>query len=239
MKAGIIAAGVGSRLAQGGIAAPKPLVKVSGETLLDRAIREAVRAGASRVALIVNPIFPEVIAHLEGQSWPAPLDLLVWESPSSLESFLALKPYLEDSPFLLLTVDSVLAPGALAAFVNQAGEAKTDGALGLTAFQDDEKPLSVELDDTGRILSIGSGHSPYITAGCYFFKPQVFEWEAEARKRQLQALREFLAMLAAEGFSLQGIDVGPAVDVDRPEDIAKAEAFLREGPAALGGSCKL
>jgi NDP-sugar pyrophosphorylase family protein len=235
VKAGIIAAGVGSRLAQGGIAAPKPLVKVSGETLLDRAIREAVRAGASRVALIVNPIFPEAVAHLEAQPQPAPLDLLVWESPSSLESFLALKPYLEDSPFLLLTVDSVLAPGALAAFVKQAGEAETDGALGLTAFQDDEKPLYVELDDTGRIRSLGRGPSPYITAGCYFFQPQVFEWEAEARKRKLQALREFLAMLAAEGFSLQGIDVGPAVDVDRPEDIARAEAFLREGPAALGG----
>ncbi|MDI6852536.1 MAG: NDP-sugar synthase [Deltaproteobacteria bacterium] len=233
MKAGIIAAGVGSRLAQGGVAAPKPLVRLSGETLLDRAIREAAEAGARRVALIVNPVFPEVIAHLEARPQPAPLDLLIWESPSSLQSFLALKPYLEDSPFLLLTVDSVLAPGALAEFVKQAFEAKTDGALGLTAFQDDEKPLYVEVDDTGRIRSIGRGPSPYITAGCYFFKPQVFGWEAEARKRQLQALREFLAMLAAEGFSLQGIDVGPAVDVDHPEDITRAEAFLRKGPAAL------
>ena len=233
MKAGIIAAGVGSRLAQGGVATPKPLVRLQGETLVGRAIREAVSAGARRVAVIVNPVFPEVIAHLKEQSWPAPLDLLIWESPSSLESFLALKPFLEDSPFFLLTVDAVMASDALPVFVKQAGEAATDGALGLTTFQDDEKPLYVELDDAGRIRAIGQGPSPHITAGCYFFQPRVFDWEAAARRRNLQALRQFLAMLVEEGFPLQGLDVGPSVDVDHPEDIARAEAFLREGPVAL------
>lgn len=232
MKAGIIAAGVGSRLAQGGVAIPKPLVKVGGETLIGRAIRGAAQAGAQRVALIVNPVFPELIAYLNETSWPVPLDLHVWDSPSSLDSFLALRPYL-DEPFLLLTVDAVLAPGALAAFVAKARQAPTSGALGLTTFQDDEKPLYVELDATGRILAVGRGPSPHITAGCYFFQPQVFALEALAKARKLQALRQFLGMLVEEGFSLQGIDVGPGVDVDHPEDIARAEAFLRDGPLAL------
>jgi NDP-sugar pyrophosphorylase family protein len=232
VKAGIIAAGVGSRLAQGGVSVPKPLVKVGGETLIGRAIRGAVQAGAQRVALIVNPVFPDLVAYLQETSWPVPLDLKVWESPSSLDSFLALRPYL-DEPFLLLTVDAVLAPGALAAFVEQARQALTHGALGLTTFQDDEKPLYVELDATGRILAVGRHQSPYITAGCYFFQPQVFAFEPLARARRLQALRQFLGMIVEEGFSLQGLDVGPAVDVDHPEDIARAEAFLREGPAAL------
>lgn len=235
MRAGIIAAGVGSRLAQGGIDVPKPLVKVGGETLIGRAIQGAAQAGAKRVALIVNPVFPDLVAYLNETSWPVPLDLLVWESPSSLDSFLALRSYL-DEPFLLLTVDAVLAPGALAAFVEQARQAPTSGALGITTFQDDEKPLYVELDATGRILGVGRGESPYITAGCYFFQPQVFFFETLARNRNLQALRQFLGMLVEEGFSLQAIDVGSGVDVDHPQDIARAEAFLREGPAALKGS---
>lgn len=232
MKAGIIAAGVGSRLTQGGVAIPKPLVKVGGETLIARAIQGAAQAGAQRVALIVNPIFPDLVAYLNETSWPVPLDLQVWESPSSLDSFLALRPYL-DEPFLLLTVDAVLAPGALAAFVAEARQAPTSGALGLTTFQDDEKPLYVELDQTGRILAVGRHKRPYITAGCYFFQPQVFAFETLAKARKLQALRQFLGMLVDEGFSLQGLDVGPGVDVDHPEDIARAEAFLREGPLAL------
>jgi NDP-sugar pyrophosphorylase family protein len=226
VKAGIIAAGVGSRLAQAGVLTPKPLVRLLGEPLVGRAVREAVRAGAERVAVIVTPVFPAVVAFLQEQSWPAPLDLFVWESPSSLESFLALRPFLQDTPFLLLTVDAVLAPGALAAFVNEARRAVAAGALGLTTFQDDEKPLYVKMDEAGRILAVGRGPSPYITAGCYFFQPRVFEWEAKARGQNLQALREFLGMLAAEGFPLQGIQVGQAVDVDHPEDIARAEAFL-------------
>jgi NDP-sugar pyrophosphorylase family protein len=159
----------------------------------------------------------------------------VWESPSSLDSFLALRPYL-DEPFLLLTVDAVLAPGALAAFVAEARQAPTSGALGITTFQDDEKPLYVELDPTGRILAVGRGPSRYITAGCYFFQPQVFAFESLAKARKLRALRQFLGMLVEEGFSLQGLDVGPGVDVDHPEDIARAEAFLREGPTALSVS---
>jgi NDP-sugar pyrophosphorylase family protein len=228
VKAGIIAAGVGSRLAQGGVLTPKPLVRLLGEPLVARAIREAVRAGAGRVAVIVNPVFPAVVSFLQEQPWPAPLDLVVWESPSSLESFLALRPYLQDSPFLLLTVDAVLAAGALAAFVHEARRAAAGGALGLTTLQDDEKPLYVDLDKTGRILAVGRGQSPYVTAGCYFFQPRVFDWETTARARGLQALREFLGMLAAEGFPLQGIQVGIAVDVDHPEDIARAEAFLRD-----------
>ncbi len=232
MKAGIIAAGVGSRLAQGGVTVPKPLVKVGGETLIGRAIKGAAQSGAGRVTLIVNPVFPDLAAYLKETSWPVPLDLLVWDSPSSLDSFLALRPYL-DEPFLLLTVDAVLAPGALAAFVEQARKAPASGALGITTFHDDEKPLYVELDAAGRILAVGRGPSPLITAGCYFFQPRVFAFENLARNRNLQALRQFLSMLVEEGFSLQGIDVGPAVDVDHPEDIARAEAFLREGLAAL------
>ena len=39
MKYAIIAAGEGSRLAEEGISAPKPLVKVGGQCLVDRLIR--------------------------------------------------------------------------------------------------------------------------------------------------------------------------------------------------------
>ncbi len=228
MKAGIIAAGVGSRLAQGGVATPKPLVRVAGDTLIGRVIREAAAAGATALAVIVSPVFPEVAHYLRREVWPLPLALLEWASPHSLASLLALRPYL-DEPFVLSTVDAVLAPGALARFAAAAHAAATDGALGLTACIDDEKPLYVELAADGRITSVGRGKSPWITAGCYFFSPRVFDFEAAARHRGLSALRQFLAFLVEAGFSLQGIDVGPAVDVDHPGDIARAEAFLQSG----------
>jgi NDP-sugar pyrophosphorylase family protein len=229
MKAGIIAAGKGSRLAQGGILTPKPLVRVGGQTLVERALHEAAAAGAERAALITTPAFPEVAAYLRGRAWPLPLDLMVWDSPNSLESFLALAPCL-DCPFLLLTVDAIFAPRALGRFVSRAQAAPPLGALGVTTFKEDESPLYVHLDPEGRVLAVGQPEpSPYITAGCYYFQPEVFQWQNRARALGLAALRQFLALLAREGYPLIGLDVGPAVDVDHPGDLARAEELLRTG----------
>jgi len=229
MKAGIIAAGKGSRLAAGGILTPKPLVQVGGQTLVARALHEAAGAGAERAALITSPAFPEVAAYLRGGTWPLPVDLTVWDSPNSLESFLALAPYL-DCPFLLLTVDAVFAPGAVGRFVTQARSAPARGALGLTTFQEDESPLYVHLDPEGRITAVGGpDHSGYITAGCYYFQPEVFQWQPRAQSLGLTALRQFLAMLAQDAYPLVGLDVGSAVDVDRPGDLARAEELLLTG----------
>ena len=235
MKAGVIAAGLGTRLAQGGVLVPKPLVRVGGETLIGRALGEAAAAGASRAAVITTPAFPEVARVLEAGPWPLPVDLLVWDSPSSIESFLALEPYL-DEPFLMLTVDGVFAPGALSRFAAQAQAAPAAGVLGLTRFQEDEKPRYVEVDPAGRVTRVG-GAAPaaLITAGCYFFHPEVFALKTQARTRGLGALREFLAFLVEAGFPLWGLEVGPAIDVDHPHDIARAEAFLREGALACPG----
>ncbi len=229
MKAGILAAGKGRRLAQGGLAVPKPLVKVGGQTLAARALEGAAAAGAQRAAIITTPFFPEVAQYIRGHSWPLPVDLTVWDSPNSLESLWALGPYL-DTPFLLLTVDAVFPSGALPRFVSQARDAKTSGALGLTTFQEDESPLYVQMEAEGRVISVGPPHvTPFITAGCYYFLPEIFTWRARSRSLGLKALREFLALLAREGYPLLGIEVGPAVDVDTPADIARAEALLKTG----------
>lgn len=229
MKVGIIAAGRGRRLAQGGIAIPKPLVKVGGRTLVGRALEEAAAAGARGGAVITTPVFPEVAEYIKGNVWPLPIDLLVWDSPNSLESLLALKPYL-DTPFLLLTVDAILAKGALSRFVSQAQAAPALGVLGLTSFQEDESPLYVEVGAQDRVISVGQPQvSPFITAGCYYFHPQVFAYEPRARELGLGALRQFLAMLARDKYPLMGVDVGPAVDVDCPADIERGELLLSTG----------
>ena len=54
MKYAIISAGEGSRLAQEGVALPKPLVEIGGEAMIDRLIRIFSRQGAEEVAVIIN-----------------------------------------------------------------------------------------------------------------------------------------------------------------------------------------
>ena len=57
MKFAIIAAGEGSRLQQEGIHLPKPLVKLRGESLIDRLIRIFNSNGADEIDIIVNQIY--------------------------------------------------------------------------------------------------------------------------------------------------------------------------------------
>ncbi len=231
MKAGIIAAGLGERLVRGGITTPKPLVPIAGQPLISRIINTARRLGASSIACIVNAENFAVAHYLQESPWPLPIDLIVRTTPSSMESLFSLAPLLADEPFILFTVDMVSGYPTVQSFLDRAkalGDGK--GALAITDFVDDEKPLWVSMDAADRIVAIGEAakNSGYITAGFYWFSPGIFAMIDLARAKRLTALRQFLGLLIDNGYPLHGIPVAKTLDVDFPEDIAKAEAFLKE-----------
>ncbi|MBF0524167.1 MAG: NDP-sugar synthase [Deltaproteobacteria bacterium] len=231
MKAGIIAAGLGERLARGGISVPKPMARLGGEPLIARIIRAAASVNVGSIACIVNDLNPAVAEYLRAGSWPVPVNLLVKTTPSSMESLFSLAPLLGDEPFLLFTVDSVFPLTALEKF-RAAVDAvpAASGVLAVTQYVDDEKPLWAQLDDQRRITALGEPARPseFVTSGFYFFHPTIFTLIGEARARRFTALRQFLSLLIESGQTLYGVDVGKTIDVDHPEDLAKAEAFLKE-----------
>jgi len=228
MKAGIIAAGVGQRLKKEGISTPKPLIEVAGKPLIRRAIEAAIYAGASYIACIVNDIEKEVEQYIRKETWPVALKLVVKTTSNSMESLFNIAPFL-DEPFLLLTVDAIYPLDTLRDFVNKAKLLDKDGALAITRYVDDERPLWVRLEDDYRITEIGSDiKADYITAGFYYFKPTIFQLIDEAKKMNLNALRQFLSFLVKNGYKLYGIPVSKVIDLDHAEDIKKAEILLKE-----------
>lgn len=231
MKMGIIAAGKGERLARGGIVTPKPLVSVGARPLIARIIDAAAQIPVSSIAVIVNDLDPAVAGYLRSIRSPAPLDLVVKTTPSSMESLFCLAPFLDDEPFVLFTVDVVFAQRTLKDFLQAAESIRSSsGVLALTRFVDDEKPLWVAVDGSNRITAMGDAAegSPYVTAGFYYFTPEIFNEIDAARRRNLNALRGFLGHLIDSGYMVSGVPVSKTVDVDYPEDIEKAEAFLKE-----------
>jgi len=231
MKAAIIAAGTGERLIAGGIDTPKPLLPVGGRPLIARIVDAAARLGLSSVACIVNDVTPAVAEYMRSTSWPIPVDLLVKTTPSSMESLFCLQPMLRDEPFLLFTVDVVVGFAALQRFLAAATDLpEVDGVLALTDYIDDQKPLWVETDQDRRITAMGeaAAGSRNVTAGFYYFKPNIFALMPEARARNMSALRQFLGLLITRGYVLHGLPVAKTIDVDYPEDMQKAEAYLRE-----------
>ncbi|MFQ5666227.1 MAG: NDP-sugar synthase [Candidatus Binatia bacterium] len=232
MKVGIIAAGRGERLRPGGWLQPKPLVPVGGKPLIDYALEAVTVAGLHEIACIVNEESRGVAEHCRSR-WPAlRFEFVQRSTPSSMESLFALRPLLAARRFVLLTVDAVFAPAVLPRFLRAGGgRADADGVLAVHGFVDDEKPLWVQLAGGRRITAIGRGakDSGLVTAGFYAFEPVIFAEIDAARRLQLSALREFLGHLLARGYRLYGERVPKTVDVDRPEDITVAEAFVRNG----------
>jgi NDP-sugar pyrophosphorylase family protein len=148
-----------------------------------------------------------------------------------MESLFCLAPLLSDDSFLLFTVDAIFGQQTVEDFL-QGARALEDakGVLALTPFIDDEKPLWARLDTSNRITGLGDpAHgSPLVTAGFYYFSPDIFAEIPSARIRRLSALRQFLSHLLDEGYPLYGIPVPKTIDVDHPEDLVKAEAYLAE-----------
>ena len=170
MRYAIIAAGEGSRLAQEGIDAPKPLVKVNGEHLIDRLLRIFMENDAEEIVVICNDLTPYVsshLAHIQNEGLygrPIPLRFIVKSTPSSMHSFFELsKTFDVLSPFVLTTVDTIFREDDFRGYVehfarniastggarhssSNNGENGIDGLMGVTDFIDDEKPLYVGTD---------------------------------------------------------------------------------------------
>lgn len=235
MKYAIIAAGEGSRLAQEGIARPKPLVKVGTECLIDRLIRVFIQNGATEIVAICNEQMTEVRAHLQQiqQAGEIPLKFVVKSTPSSMHSMWELSRWLRDEPFVLTTVDTIFREEEFRTYVDtfrknvEQGEA--DGLMGVTDYIDDEKPLYVSTDDDLQITGfLDRCDSPrYISGGIYGLTPRSIDTLGRCIERGESRMRNFQRALVADGLRLKAWPFSKVLDIDHASDIQKAECFLR------------
>ena len=235
MKYAIIAAGEGSRLVQEGVAAPKPLVKVGGEHLIDRLIRVFMDCGASEICVICNEQMTAVAEHLQQikASGRVPLRFVVKSTPSSMHSAWELSQWLNDEPFVLTTVDTIFREREFKtyakAFEMAAQHDDVDGLMGVTDYIDDEKPLYVDVDDsrtiTGFLDSCDNPH--YISGGIYGLTPKAIPVLQRCIERGESRMRNFQRALVAESLRLKAYSFSKVLDIDHASDIQKAEDFLK------------
>jgi NDP-sugar pyrophosphorylase family protein len=238
MKYAIIAAGEGSRLAQEGIKEPKPLVKVQDEHLIDRLIRIFMKYQADEIVVICNDLTALVSSHLAEikanglNGTPIPLRFIVKSTPSSMHSFFELSRYLEDSPFVLTTVDTIFREdefGAyLNAFQNQIGE--IDGLMGVTDYIEDEKPLYVGTDDDLNITGFYDEniHCTFISGGIYGLTPPAIKTLRACMERGESRMRNFQRALIRDRLRIKAYPFSKVLDIDHASDILVANEFLNK-----------
>ncbi len=230
MNYAIIAAGEGSRLAQEGVAKPKPLVELQGEPMIGRLINIMLRCNAQSISIIVNEHMTEVRQYLESLELPVPLNLVVQTTPSSMHSFWHLSRVIPQGKFCLTTVDTIFHEEDFKGYI-EAFEADEDhdGMWAVTPFVDDEKPLWVDVDEQMNITAFrdkGWDGAKYVSGGVYAMTHEAFPVLDYCIENNISRMRNFQRALLEHGKRLMAYSIDKIIDVDHASDIATAEGFL-------------
>jgi hypothetical protein len=245
MKFAIIAAGEGSRLATEGVTQPKPLIPLCGVPMIERLISIFHRCGAEEIIVAVNSARPETHQYLLefSEANPTiPLRIVVADTPSSMHTFAALAPYLQEAPFCLTTVDTIFQEEAFRAYLHATEQYLLDGydgCMAVTDFVDDESPLYVAATSQFNITGFHDkiteapnstlGESYFISGGIYILSPKALTTLSRCMAEGQHRLRNFQRGLIADGLKLKAHLFDKILDIDHASDIAKAESFLQEG----------
>ena len=233
MNYAIIAAGEGSRLAQEGVAKPKPLVDICGEPMIGRLINLFCRCNAESISIIVNEQMTEVRGYIESLSLDIPLNLVVKTTPSSMHSFFELSRVIPKGRSCLTTVDTIFREQDFRPYIEaMEADERYDGMMAVTDYIDDEKPLYVQTDDDLNITAFRDERydgAKYIPGGIYALNEKAIDVLADCMERGVARMRDFQRALVDAGLRLKAYPMGKILDVDHAGDIEKAENFIDSG----------
>lgn len=235
----IIAAGRGSRLAER--APSKPLMKVGGRALIDRAIDAARQAGVRKFVVVTGYAGDAVERHLAGRSAREAIAVETvrndeWEKENGL-SVLKAKGR-TGKRFFLTMADHIVDPRL---FKGLGAQPVGDDEVILAVDPRTEVPAHVDLDDVtrvrdegGRIAAIGKGIARYTAfdTGVFLCTPALFAALEESQRRGDFSLSGGIRVLAERGKARTWSTGGLFwLDVDDERAVEKAEAAVAAGLA--------
>ena len=234
MQCLILAAGEGSRLASNGDL--KPLFRVAGLPLLERAVVSAHRAGATDIRVVTGYRAPEVEAFLTDLTQRRGIPVQALRNPhwhdGNGRSVLCARDEL-DEPFLLLMANHVLDETILHTLAAEPLAADelvlaVDSAIDDNHTVDVVDATRVRLDGT-RIVDIGKGIPRFdaCDTGAFLCSPSLFDALDESLSDGDSTLSGGVRRLAARG-KPRVVDINGHywVDVDTPADADTARALL-------------
>lgn len=234
LPAVILAAGRGLRLQRETEDVPKPLAKLLGQTLLERAIAACQQAGVAKCYIVVGYDKERIMAQIIalGQRLDIPLQAVEnphWEAGNGTSAY-AVQPYI-DGTFLLMMCDHVFDPALLRLLMASrcrrttcllAVDRRTEQIFDL----DDATKVQVERQS---ITAIGKQLTTFnaIDTGLFLCRPALFQALEQARMIGDASLSGGMRQLIQAG-ELQAVDIGDRfwIDVDTPASLAYAERAL-------------
>lgn len=230
----ILAAGMGSRLAQEGLSMPKPLVPIMGKPMIGRLIDILMACGGERINVVANSRMPQLVEYLNGlKEEGLPVDVRPIISDNSYYSLSEACKGLEGR-FVAMTVDAIFPTAEFRRYVEAVDNmGENEVLMGLTRFVDDESPLYARIGESGDVIDYRYGGEPFaegtiVSAGLYGLTSDAMK-TVEAMDKYPESLSDFQRILAAEtDIRVIPYEFSKALDVDHDRDIEVAEKFLTE-----------
>jgi MurNAc alpha-1-phosphate uridylyltransferase len=226
----VFAAGLGVRMRPFTETLPKPLIKVAGQTLIDRSLDRLAEAGVERAVVNVHWLADQIEAHLAVRGQPR--IFISDERAKLLDQGGGIRralPRLGGEPFLLCNTDAFWIEGPrpniarlAAAFDPETMDvlllvAAAAGAVGV------DWPGDFNMTASGRLVRRAPREvAPFVYTGVGIIKPELFENERDG----VFPLAPFFCAAAAKG-RLFGLRLdGLWLHVGRPGSIAEAERAI-------------
>lgn len=230
-RAIILAAGLGSRLADGR-PVPKPLREVAGLPLIVRIIRSLEQGGVREIGIVIGYLGDELMGRLLDYELSAKLSFFIndeYEKPNGT-SLLKARDFVTGPTFVLMS-DHLWSQELLSS-VGACAVGEHESALGIDyridACFDLDDATKVQVQDD-RIVRIGKELDDYnaLDTGLFLITPALIEALDAVNGPEGCSLSQGVAALASRG-RMKGVDIGDArwIDVDTPEAQAEAERLI-------------
>jgi len=240
MKAIILAAGLGKRLASVTGGAPKCLVPVAGRTILDRMIERLVEAGLRDIIVVTGHRREDVERHLDASSMPEARGAVRvfnerYADWGNFYSLLVAEQAVGGDSFIKLDGDVLLDGRVLPILLAADGP----GALCVDAWDGiGEEEMKVRVDERGRAVELSKRIDPAASLGESLGVDRIDADLAPAVWAELRAMIESgqtdeyyeyayeRLMQKGTPFAVADVTKCQWAEIDNAEDLAAAEALL-------------
>lgn len=224
MKAVVLAAGLGKRLASITADKPKVLVKVGEKTLIEHCLDKLRRLGINHVALVIG-YKGEMVNELLGTK------ITYYQQKEQLgtaHAFYCAKDFV-DEPFFLALNGDMFFTDSLTDFIRL-----KPPAIAVYPVKDASRYGRLEIKD-GKLVSVkekmNEAVSGFINAGVYLFPREVFQWieKTPLSPRKEYEVTDTIQMMVKAGWQFTAYELkGFWRDIAYVSDIEEAERAVSQ-----------
>jgi len=229
MRALILAAGLGTRLASVRKNISKPMFPVGGEPLIGRIVDPMLEAGIDEIVVVIRKNGNSLERYLT-KNFNIKFTFVRKNIKRGLFGLYAAKPYLNSRPFFFSMADSIFDKSKFFEFFNFSVNTKeADVIMAATSFLRDEIPTYIVVDDKMNVIDFGkrAKKSRFVSAGIYYCSPKILKELDNTIMRSISRISDFFGFIVHHDFKVKAYDMGKVIDVDDEEDVIEAEKFLK------------